>query len=80
MYGWLNEQVTSSTDSILSLERAADSAVEAIGEQRDGRRKAEDHSGGFITALNTEPLAAVMQLKEERMAASQPFCTSGGKW
>lgn len=36
------------THSILSLERAADSTVEAIGGWRNSKRKAEDHSDGFI--------------------------------
>lgn len=71
VHEWLNEQVTSFTDSILSLQRAADSIVEAVGEWRDSRRKAEDCSGGFVTALSTEPLVAVVQLGKQKMGGSK---------
>lgn len=37
--GWLIEQVTSSTDSILSLERAADSTSEATGGTAEGKQR-----------------------------------------
>ena len=80
MYGWLNEQVTSSTASMLSLERTAGSTVEAIGEWRDRRRKTEDCSGGSVTALRAEALASVAQQgKEKWVSANQLFSTSGGE-
>lgn len=38
------------THSIPSLERAADSTVEAVGGWRNSKSKAENCSGGFIWA------------------------------
>lgn len=57
----------------------ADSSVKTTGTWRDSRKRAEDTPGGFVTALNSEPLVSVVQLHKGKCMTSQTFCTSGAK-
>lgn len=48
-----------------ALEIAADSSIKTIGAWSDSPEKAEDNSGGFVTALNSEPLVGVVPCIKE---------------
>lgn len=62
-----------------ALEIAADSSVKTIGAWKDGQKKAEDTSGGFVTEMDSEPLVGVVQLHKGKYVTSQTFCTAGAK-
>lgn len=57
-----------------ALEIAADSSIKTIGAWSDSPEKAEDNSGGFVTALNSEPLVGVVQLHKGRCITSHRWC------